>query len=110
MLYILSGSLKQDSLRPYKDWLEQNIEDIRGEWPKGWELRGIYFTVFGLGGARTEVHWKIENYASLDVSAADENPRRLELMADWFDFLDHTTIEGKVLKSALSEGISIRAR
>jgi hypothetical protein len=110
MLYVVSATVKTNKLREYRRWLEDNLADIRQHWPEGWTLKDVYFTVFGLGGARSEIHWELESYTAFETSAEDSDPKRASLLDAWFDFFELSTLEARVLKSATASTTVLRAR
>jgi hypothetical protein len=111
MLYILSGHVKPGRNREYHKWLHDHREIIEKDSPEGWNLRGVYFTVFGLGEHLSEIHWDLDNYGSFEASAAqDRDSEFARIVEEWFDFLDLSNTRGRLLKDAYHEDTVAVAR
>ena len=110
MLYVASATIKEDQLTNYRQWLVDSRGQIDASWPDGWTLKDVCFTTYGLGGYRTEIFWEIGGYAAFDDLASVQDTTTTSLMRDWFDFLDLSTLQGRVLKSAFGSEATLRAR
>lgn len=71
LLYIYSASVKNDSFGKLRSTATDLEKRLAGSAPRGWKLRGIYFTSFGLGKNQVELHWDVDSYAAFDAASHD---------------------------------------
>ncbi len=102
MLYVYSSNVKEAKLADYQEWLKKNHARIEKEAPAGWTFQGVYLPVFGFGTHLSEIHWEVANYAAFDAAHADfdKGGGYRKLIEEWYDFLDLTSTDGRLLKHA----------
>lgn len=102
MLYVYSADVKEGKLPQFREWAQEGEKRLARSAPKGWKLRGIFLTSYGLGSRQTEIHWEVEDFAAFDRASEQhrEGGDYTQAVEEYYSFIDLGSGRARVLRQA----------
>jgi hypothetical protein len=108
-LYVYAADVKEGNLPKFREWAPEGEKRLGRAAPKGWKLRGIFLTSYGLGAHQTEIHWEVEEFAAFDRASElyQEGGDYARAVDEYYSFVDLGSGRARVLRAAADRNLQL---